>query len=385
MSVTREYDEIILVFDTYKADSLKSTTREKRRQGKEPVQYQIRDNTNIKHVPMNRFLSHDKTKSDLTKYLAEKTLEYNKDSSKLIVASASGWTRSNSELLFEDNNHEEADTLMMAVLASQRNPHDAKLMFFSPDTDVLVLLIANYDLLLRNTSISMVSGVINVQPIWTALGAERAKALPAFHAFTGADNTGKLSRVGKATWLQVYLKTGEDVINSLQMLSDATEVTEDVISTLGTFVSAAYSPKGIQIKTIPELRWHLFCKHMAESDKLPPTLGALKQHILRAHIQAIVWGQASIAWQEFLDPLQNGFYKDKDGKVKPVTSEILPAPAAIIEMIRCQCKTDCSSNRCSCRSMDLTCTDLCQCSTQCQNDEDSQDCISMDESDDDDL
>ena len=316
MSLTRDCDEIILVFDTYKADSLKSTTREKRRQGKDPVQYLIRDDTSIKHIPMSRFLSHDKTKADLTEYLAARMLEYNKDSSKLVITSASGHTRSNSELFFEDNNHEEADTLLIhqAVLASRRNPPDAELVVFSPDTDVLVLVIANYDQLLRKTSISMASGVIQVQPIWTALGPERAKALPAFHAFSGADNTGRFSRIGKATWLQVYLKADGEVVTAFQMLSDATEVTDDLLSALATFISAAYSPKGIQIASIPELRWHLFCKHMAESDKLPPTPGALKQHILRVQIQATVWGQASVAQQQFLDPLKHGFYRDTTGQ-----------------------------------------------------------------------
>ena len=79
-------------------------------------------------------------------------------------------------------------------------------------------------------------------------------------------------------------------------------------------------------ENIPELRWHLFCKHMAEGDMLPPTLGALKQHVLRrAHIQARVWSQPHIAQQEFLDPLNNGCYKDRDGQLKPVTTESLPA------------------------------------------------------------
>jgi len=120
MSLTRDCDEIIRVFDTYKTDSLKCTNREKRRRGKDPIQYQIRDDTSIKHIPMSRFISHDKTKADLTEYLAAKTLEYNQDSSKLVIASAAGRTRSNSELLIEDNNHEEADTLLIyhAVLAS---------------------------------------------------------------------------------------------------------------------------------------------------------------------------------------------------------------------------------------------------------------------------
>ena len=86
---------------------------------------------------------------------------------------------------------------------------------------------------------------------WRALGPERAKALPAFHAFTGADNIGRFSRIGKATWLQAYLKADEAVINALQMLQDDVAVTEGMLSTLATFVCAAYAPKGIKIKTIP--------------------------------------------------------------------------------------------------------------------------------------
>lgn len=339
----------------------------------------------MEHIPMSRFLSHDKTKADLTNYLAAKTLEYNSTSHKLVITSSSGHTKSNKDLLFQDNNHEEADTLLIyqAVLASQRNPLDAQMVLFSPDTDVLVLVIANYELMLKNTSISMVSGVMRIEPIWKAIGAERAKALPAFHAFTGADNTGRFSHIGKGTWLQFYMKASRDVISSLQMLSTEAEVTETMLITLASFVCAAYSPKGIYIKTISELRWHLFCKHMAESDKLPPTLGALKQHVLRVHIQARVWGQASIALQDpQLDPLQNGYHKKSDGQLTPTMTDVLPAPKAIIELVSCHCKTDCSSARCSCRTNNLSCTDLCQCGSECQNDEDTKNKYGTDDDDD---
>ncbi|CAL8339873.1 unnamed protein product [Boreogadus saida] len=106
-----------------------------------------------------------------------------------------------------------------------------------------------------------------------------------------------------------------------------------MLATLASFVCAAYSPKGIYIKTISELRWHLFCKHMAESDKLPPTFGALRQHVLRVHIQARVWGQASIALQDSqMDPLQNGYHKESDSQLKPTMTDALPSPKAIIEM-----------------------------------------------------
>ena len=81
--------------------------------------------------------------------------------------------------------HGHTRTLLIyqAILASQRNPQDPHMIFFSPDTNVLVLVVSNYDLMLTNTSISMVSGVLRIEPIWRVIGAERAKALPAFHAW----------------------------------------------------------------------------------------------------------------------------------------------------------------------------------------------------------
>ena len=340
---------------------------------------------NISSIPMSRLLSHDQTKADLTVYLAAKTIEYGKNSTKLIISSAAGNSFSNSQIQFERNNHEEADTLLIyhAILASHRNPPDAKLMIYSPDTDVLLLTIANYERLLKDTAISMTSRILQVEPIWKALGGKRANSLVAFHAFTGADTTGRFSGIGKTKWFNIFMKADDSVLSALQMLSQTSEVTEDQLCTLAKFVCAAYLPKEVYIDTIPELRWYLFCKHMAESDKLPPTCAALKEHVLRAHVQARVWGQADIAQQEFLDPLLNGYIKDADGQMRPITTKALPAPEAIIEMVRCQCKTKCVSRKCSCKSEGLSCTELCQCGTDCQNDDDSQNITLYSDSDDD--
>jgi len=123
------------------------------------------------------------------------------------------------------------------------------------------------------------------------------------------------------------MKADRDAISSLHMLSTETEATETMLTTLASFVCAVYSPKGIYIKTIPELRWHLFCKQMAESDKLPLTVGALRQHVLGVHIQARVWGQSTIALHDpQLDPLKNGYHKESDGQLKPTMTDALPAP-----------------------------------------------------------
>jgi len=80
------------------------------------VQYQVRDETSIQHITLSRFLSHDQTKASLIEYLTEKTLDYNKDSLKVIITSAASHKRSNRDVHpFPDNNHEEADVLMICL------------------------------------------------------------------------------------------------------------------------------------------------------------------------------------------------------------------------------------------------------------------------------
>ena len=98
VSMSWEYDAIILVFDTYKDVCLKYATREARLQGQRPVQYQIHDETRIKHISMKRVLSHDKTDADLADYLAMKVPTYNTDSPKLVITSSSGYTKSNDSI-----------------------------------------------------------------------------------------------------------------------------------------------------------------------------------------------------------------------------------------------------------------------------------------------
>ena len=112
--------------------------------------------------------------------------------------------------------------------------------------------------------------------------------------------------------------------------------------------------KCIEINSIPELQWYLFCKHMTESNRLPPTQRALKHHILRVHIQASIWGQASIAQQELFDPLQNGFCKAATGDLSPHTTGELPAPTTIVGMVNWLIATVRETARHKCVAVDHT-------------------------------
>ena len=86
--------------------------------------------------------------------------------------------------------------ICLAAAASQRCPKE-RIVFFSPDTDVLVLAVANYEKLCKNTAICMVPGTLEIAPIGNALEQDRSAALPVFHAHNGTDNVGRFSRIGK--------------------------------------------------------------------------------------------------------------------------------------------------------------------------------------------
>ena len=62
MALARDFDEVIVAFSTHKADSLKRKTRQRRQKEKASVRFQVRDETAIRHLTLEKFLSHKQTK-----------------------------------------------------------------------------------------------------------------------------------------------------------------------------------------------------------------------------------------------------------------------------------------------------------------------------------
>ena len=120
------------------------------------------------------------------------------------------------------SDHEEADTkiILHAVDATADSATDFTL--HSPDTVVLVLAIRRSSEMCLNTSFVTGRGTshrsMKLQPIAKALGPEKTAALPAFHAITGADNTGSLSGKGKVSCWKAFLEADDSVLNALAKL-----------------------------------------------------------------------------------------------------------------------------------------------------------------------
>ena len=127
---------------------------------------------------------------------------------------------------------------------------------------------------------------------------------------------------------------------------------------------------GKRTDTLNHLRHKKFCEKAAinitriEPQTLPPTSAAAKYHSFRVFYQIVQWKGSPVE----LLPEEWGWIVTEDG-IHPTPTDIAAAPDSLLKVIRCSCKTDCKSQRCSCRKHDLKCTLACThcCGTDCQN------------------
>ena len=72
MAFARDFDEVIVFFDTHKADSLKRKTRQRRQTEKASVRFQVKNETEIRHLTRESFSSTTKQKQIWLNILQQK-------------------------------------------------------------------------------------------------------------------------------------------------------------------------------------------------------------------------------------------------------------------------------------------------------------------------
>ncbi|KAJ8880744.1 hypothetical protein PR048_017214 [Dryococelus australis] len=94
------------------------------------------------------------------------------------------------------------------------------------------------------------------------------------------------------------------------------------------------------------------------TERLPPTESSTKFH------HTIIW----MSMAREINPVNWGLKLDGEELV-PVICDMNAAPETLLKIIHCNCKSDCSSNRCSCRAYGLPCSYVCgSCQvTHCDN------------------
>lgn len=365
------YDEGRVVFDRYIDQSLKNKTRRKR--AATSVEYEIHPEMKLT-MSIKELLSASSTKKKLTCMLGQGLLEYfPRESSFLLVVVYDTVIKGHD---FEEaHTHEEADTLIPhQVLASVSNGIMRKLCVWSPDTDVLLLLLdlVSCGRIAAPTCLRFATGMgtkareIDVLERLKVIGRHKCQGLLGLHNFSGADWGGKFVGIPKKRWIDAYLKLEDDdqAISCFKELGERCIPAElesnelpAQVKGLEHFVCHVYSLKGPI--SLPSLRWELFRSKNLEGEMLPPTRATLLPHILRANYMTMRDKSYQTNCPE-LPPLEENGWTLEKGLYVPVRCLALPAPKAVIELIKCGCKTGCQG-RCSCSKNGLPCTPLCKC------------------------
>jgi hypothetical protein len=367
------YEEMHLVFDRYDMPfSLKTATRDRRLCGQPAIAYHITDTTKVGSISMSKLLAHSKTKHELTCYLAAKAVNYaGEHHHQLVVAWSKHARASFRDATYLASEQEEADTKLMLHACDAKSRGATTIEIHSADTDVLVLAIQCYPNLCQDTVFVTSTGAhhryIPIGPVYHALGAIKSAALPAFHAITGTDVTGRFAGKGKPTCWKAFDELDDATLSAIAQLGMTMLPSEQTISALELFVCRLYVP-ACSI-SLAQARWWLFKKKQAQSEGLPPTQAAFRPAILRAHYLMMIWSKATVP-NPVLPPPENYGWKLDGQALMPVMTTIAPAPHAIIELVKCGCKTSrCATQQCKCRSNNLKCTDLCACCDieECEN------------------
>lgn len=263
--------------------------------------------------------------------------------------------------------HEEADTRLMvhALDASSRGHRRIKIR--SNDTDVVVLAISVANALPADevwVTFGTGKNVHNIpaHTIANSLGADKASALPMFHALTGCDTVSFFARRGKKTAWDAW-KVFPELTPVLRVLIGApNEVTEECMRVLERFVVLLYD-RTSSLMSVNEARKELFPKR-SKLDSIPPTRAALEEHVKRAVFQGgHVWGQALLPHPVLPSPSNWGWQKQTN-LWTPYWTALSQAKDTCYELIRCGCKVTCRG-RCKCVKANLACTGLCNCGGNC--------------------
>jgi hypothetical protein len=361
------YDEVHLVFDTYRDNSLKYSMRKKRTGNTLPVQYKICDTTYIGNTSMKLLLSHTKTKDELTAYLSEKAIQYATQRNKCLFVSWRESAKSSMDILTDElkSDQEEADTkiILHSIFACRRGA--TQLHIYSPDTDVFVLALWWSKLFPPDTMFITGVGqnhrIIKLSKVTDSLGPKKTSALLGLHALSGSDTTGTLSKKAKSSFWKVFNKADDDILEAVSKLGSLENFLETDRLLIEKFICQVYYP-GTNISNIGDLRWWMFTKKDYQGENLPPTRASLTPYVDRVRYQTIEWCCADQPFPNLPSPLHFGWeLKEDSNQYAPVMCLLPCAPETVLQLIRCSCVKRKCAPPCKCHSHNLKCTELCLC------------------------
>ena len=340
--VTSKYKTAIVVFDGYKeGPSTKDATHSKRRAGMSAPEVVFEEN-NILSTRKELFLSNDKNKQRFITKLGENLAEGGcgvfhavGDADTLIVSKTVESAKVHPTALVGD------DTDLLCILIFH-TPEKSNLLYFAPEH--------------KQTS-QKAPRLWDIKYLQAQMGSQLSSYILFLHAFTGCDTTSRIYGFGKK---QAAKLTNSHTFDAIARVFMSPSEKDEIVSAGEKAMLLLYEGRQSLGASLNEMRTKMFRQKTATSTSyvharsLPPTESAAHQHSLRVYLQIQTW----IRGNETLDPKDWG-WDLTDNYYSPIYTDQPPAPADLLKVIRCSCKGDCSSFRCSCRKNGLECSPAC--------------------------
>ena len=345
--VTGKYGDAIVVFDGYSHSSTKDMTHQRRTGGKTATIVTFTDEMKLT-MKKDHFLSNSSNKqcfiNMLSSYLQKvncQTCHSQADADLLIVQTAVESARRMNTVLIGDD----TDLLVLLCYYTEMDTHE---LFFQPEPK------AN----------SRRRRVWKMKDLKEKLGEDVCNNLLFIHAILGCDTTSRVHGIGKGVSLKKFL-VDHHFRDQAQGFNSTSASKKDVVAAGEKALVCLFNGKADE--GLDSLRYCRYCKKVATNtsqvrpQSLPPTSAAAMYHSLRVYHQVQAWKGAD----ETMSTEEWG-WKTCDGLFLPVMTHLPPAPEALLSVIRCNCSTDCSSLRCTCRKHNLQCSAACgQCRGSC--------------------
>uniref|UniRef100_UPI00358F36DD uncharacterized protein n=1 Tax=Myxine glutinosa TaxID=7769 RepID=UPI00358F36DD len=358
----RTSNRLDVVWDRFLQDSLKEATHEKRGTGS---RLKVGNQTKIP-AKWVEFLKVSENKEELFAYLTAEATKMALPPGKRLVM-----TGQDAESDLARCDHEEADThIVVHILDALQSGHSL-IQVRSVDMDVVVILLGVYSKLRSQHDDLQLWAAFGMGAHYTCVDigslsatlGDRAKALTAFHAFTGCDTTSGFHWSSKKKAWRVWDMLPEltDAFLAIAREPFLNVTTESpVFAVLERFVVLLYDSK-LSTTSINEARMMMFKTKPRPLNKLPPTQNVLLHHTRRAVYQTGIWTMSTTPTRPTTCPLEFGWVRC-DGGWQPLWMTQPEVSLACREFIKCACAMPCKV--CRCFRANLKCTSLCKCACQ---------------------
>ena len=337
--VMKHYGKAIIVFDGYEQFTTKGMTHLRRSKGKKGTSVSFTLDMNLT-MTKDAFLQSTSNKQQFIKLLSDELSNHGCQ-------------------VF----HDKADADLQIVQKTIDSANSAETILVGDDTDLLVLLLYHapldkHDVYFapepkRNTR----NRIWNIKKVKKTLGSFLCKHILFLHSLLGCDTTSRLYGIGKGSILKKF--TESTPLQQAAVVFDSPHSTRTQIDTAGEHALVAIY-NGKVGDSLNVLRHKKYCDKVATSlasvdpKGLPPTSAAAKFHSRRVFLQINQWKDSNCD----MLPETWGWTRGETSLL-PTTMDIAPAPAELLKMIRCNCSTDCTSAKCSCKKHGMKCSIAC--------------------------